>query len=40
MKIWPYLDFEFLGKMGEIGLQHDRRRKPLPTSVSAVHVLA
>jgi hypothetical protein len=38
MKIGPYLDFEFLGKMGELGLQVDRRRKPLPTSVSAVHV--
>jgi hypothetical protein len=38
MKIGPYLDFEFLGKMGEIGLQIDRRRQPLPTSVSAVHV--
>lgn len=40
MKIGPYLDFEFLGRMGEIGLQVDRRRKPLPTSVSAVHVFA
>jgi hypothetical protein len=38
MTIGPYLDFEFLGKMGELGLQVDRRRKPLPTSVSAVHV--
>jgi len=38
MEIGPYLDFEFLGKMGELGLQNDRRRKPLPTSVSAVHV--
>jgi hypothetical protein len=38
MKIGPYLDFEFLGKMGELGLQTDRRRKPLSTSVSAVHV--
>lgn len=38
MKIGPYLDFEFLGKMGGIDLQIDRRRKPLPTSVSAVHV--
>lgn len=38
MKIGPYLDFEFLGKMGELGLQVDRRRKPVPTSVSAVHV--
>jgi len=38
MKIGPYLDFEFLGQMGELGLQTDRRRKPSPTSVSAVHV--
>lgn len=38
MKVGPYLDFEFLGKMGGIDLQTDRRRKPLPTSVSAVHV--
>lgn len=38
MKIGPYLDFEFLGKMGGLEVQNDRRRKPLPTSVSAVHV--
>ena len=38
MKIGPYLDFEFLGKMGGIELQRDRRRKPVATSVSAVHV--
>ena len=38
MKNGPYLDFEFLGKMGGLDLQNDRRRKPLPTSVSAVHV--
>ena len=38
MKIGPYLDFEFLGKMGGLEVQNDRRRKPLATSVSAVHV--
>lgn len=38
MKIGPYLDFEFLGKMGGLDLQRDRRRQPLPSSVSAVHV--
>ncbi|MSR54666.1 MAG: hypothetical protein EXS09_15470 [Gemmataceae bacterium] len=38
MKIGPYLDFEFLGKCGELAVQNDRRRVPLPTSTSAVHV--
>jgi len=38
MKIGPYLDFEFLGKCGGLEVQNDRRRKPLATSVSAVHV--
>ncbi len=38
MKIGPYLDFEFLGKCGELAVQNDRRRKPDPTSTSAVHV--
>jgi hypothetical protein len=38
MKIGPYLDFEFLGKCGELGVQHDRRREPDATSTSAVHV--
>lgn len=38
MKIGPYLDFEFLGKMGGLQLQQDRRRMPLATSTSAVHV--
>jgi hypothetical protein len=38
MKIGPYLDFEFLGKMGGLEVQTDRRRKPVPTSTSAVHV--
>jgi hypothetical protein len=38
MKIGPYLDFEFLGKCGGLEVQTDRRRKPLPTSTSAVHI--
>lgn len=38
MKIGPYLDFEFLGKCGGIEVQTDRRRKPVPTSTSAVHI--
>ena len=38
MKIGPYLDFEFLGQCGGLELQSDRRRKPLATSTSAVHV--
>jgi hypothetical protein len=38
MKIGPYLDFEFLGKCGGLEVQTDRRRKPVPTSTSAVHV--
>ena len=38
MKIGPYLDFEFLGKMDGLKLQNDRRRMPLATSTSAVHV--
>jgi hypothetical protein len=38
MKIGPYLDFEFLGKCGGLEVQNDRRRKPLPTSTSAVHI--
>ncbi|RFC43127.1 MAG: hypothetical protein DVB28_001652 [Verrucomicrobia bacterium] len=38
MKIGPYLDFEFLGKCGSLDVQTDRRRKPLPTSKSGVHV--
>lgn len=38
MKIGPYLDFEFLGRLGGLDLQNDRRRKPSPSSVSAVHV--
>lgn len=38
MKIGPYLDFEFLGKCGGLEVQTDRRRKPVPTSTSAVHL--
>lgn len=38
MKIGPYLDFEFLGKLRGLELQNDRRHKPLATSTSAVHV--
>ena len=38
MKIGPYLDFEFLGKCGGLEVQNDRRRKPLATSTSAVHI--
>ncbi len=38
MKIGPYLDFEFLGKMGGLEVQMDRRHMPLATSTSAVHV--
>ena len=38
MKIGPYLDFEFLGKCGGLEVQNDRRRKPVPTSTSAVHI--
>ncbi len=38
MKIGPYLDFEFLGKCGGLEVQNDRRRIPLATSTSAVHV--
>ena len=38
MKIGPYLDFEFLGKMGGLEVQIDRRRMPLATSTSAVHI--
>ena len=38
MKIGPYLDFEFLGKCGRLEVQNDRRRKPVPTSTSAVHI--
>ena len=38
MKIGPYLDLEFLGKCGELAVQNDHRRRPLPTSTSAVHV--
>jgi hypothetical protein len=38
MKIGPYLDFEFLGKCGGLEVQIDRRRKPVPTSTSAVHI--
>lgn len=38
MKIGPYLDFEFLGKCGGLEVQTDRRRKPAPTSTSALHV--
>ena len=38
MKIGPYLDFEFLGKCGALDVQTDRRRKPLATSKSGVHV--
>ncbi|HEV7406505.1 MAG TPA: hypothetical protein VGO11_26375 [Chthoniobacteraceae bacterium] len=38
MKIGPYLDFEFLGQCGGLEVQTDRRRKPVPTSTSAVHV--
>jgi len=38
MKIGPYLDFEFLGKCGGLEVQHDRRREPVATSRSAVHV--
>ncbi len=38
MKIGPYLDFEFLGKCGGLEVQNDRRRKPLATSTSGVHI--
>lgn len=38
MKIGPYLDFEFLGKCGGLEVQNDQRRKPVPTSTSAVHI--
>ncbi len=38
MKIGPYLDFEFLGKMGRLEVQIDRRRMPVAGSTSAVHV--
>jgi hypothetical protein len=38
MKIGPYLDFEFLGQCGGLQVQNDRRRQPLATSTSAVHV--
>lgn len=38
MKIGPYLDFEFLGKCGGLEVQIDRRRKPVPTSTSGVHL--
>jgi len=38
MKIGPYLDFEFLGRCGGLEVQTDRRRKPLSTSKSGVHV--
>lgn len=38
MKIGPYLDFEFLGKCGGLEVQTDHRRKPVPTSTSAVHI--
>ena len=38
MKIGPYLDFEFLGKCGGLDVQNDRRRIPLATSTSAVHI--
>ncbi len=38
MKIGPYLDFEFFGKCGGLEVQTDRRRKPAPTSTSAVHI--
>lgn len=38
MKIGPYLDFEFLGKMDVQNFQVDRRRMPLDTSTSGVHV--
>lgn len=38
MKIGPYLDFEFLGKCGGLEVQTDRRRKPLATSRSGVHI--
>lgn len=38
MKIGPYLDFEFLGRCGGLDVQNDRRRVPLPTSTSAVHI--
>jgi hypothetical protein len=38
MKIGPYLDFEFLGQCGGLEVQTDRRRKPAPTSTSAVHI--
>src|SRR5207247_9576585 len=38
MKIGPYLDLEFLGKCGGLEVQNDRRRKPVPTSTSAVHI--
>ncbi len=38
MKIGPYLDFEFLGKCGGLEVQHDRRREPVASSTSAIHV--
>jgi len=34
----PYLDFEFLGKLGRISAQWDTRHKPDNKSTSAVHV--
>ncbi len=38
MKIGPYLDFEFLGKCDGLSFADDRRRKPLASSTSGVHV--
>jgi len=38
MKVGPYLDFEFLGKLDRIYVQTDRSHKPLRSSTSAVHI--
>lgn len=38
MKVGPYLDFEFLGRCGGLEVQRDKRRKPIPSLTSAVHV--
>jgi hypothetical protein len=38
MKVGPYLDFEFLGRCGGLEVQRDKRRKPIPTLTSGVHV--
>jgi len=38
MMTQPYLDFEFLGKLGDISAQWDTSHKPDKTSTSSVHV--